>query len=158
MRKVWMRALSAKGSGFSFLVERRQGLSMGTDGARPNATRDTIFALASGRGRAGVAVIRVSGPKANEVLRALSRAELPAERIASVRTLIGKISDIPIDAALVLRFAGARSYTGEDVVEFHLHGGPAVIAALLSELGALDGLRLAEPGEFTRRAVENGRL
>jgi len=131
---------------------------MGRGGEGPEAMRDTIYALASGHGRAGVAVIRVSGPKANETLRQLSRAEPPSERIASIRTLIGKTNSTLIDAALILRFAGPRSYTGEDVVELHVHGGPAVISILLDELGGLPGLRLAEPGEFTRRAVENGRL
>ena len=131
---------------------------MDRGGTKPEAKRDTIFALASGRGRAGVAVIRVSGPQADEALRQLSRAELPSERTASIRTLVGKTNNALIDAALVLRFAGPRSYTGEDVVELQAHGGPAVISRLLDELGALPGLRLAEPGEFTRRAVENGRL
>jgi tRNA modification GTPase len=131
---------------------------MDRGGAKREAKRDTIFALASGRGRAGVAVIRVSGPRADEALRQLSRAELPSERTASVRTLVGRTNNRLIDAALILRFAGPRSYTGEDVVELHAHGGPAVISRLLDELGALPGLRLAEPGEFTRRAVENGRL
>jgi len=131
---------------------------MGTGGEQPEAMRDTIYALASGRGRAGVAVIRVSGPQADEALVALSRAELVNERRVIVRTVVGKTNDTIIDRALVLRFTAPRSYTGENVVEFHVHGGPAVISTLLGELGGLPGLRLAEPGEFTRRAVENGRL
>ena len=131
---------------------------MGRGGEGPEAMRDTIYALASGRGRAGVAVIRVSGPQANEALRQLSRAEPPSERTASVRTLVGKTNDTLIDSALILRFTRPRSYTGEDVVELHVHGGPAVISTMLAELAGLSGLRLAEPGEFTRRAVENGRL
>ena len=131
---------------------------MGRGGEGPEAMRDTIYALASGRGRAGVAVIRVSGPRANEALRQLSRAELPSERTAAIRTLVGITNGTPIDSVLILRFAGPRSYTGEDVVELHAHGGPAVVSKLLDELGGLPDLRLAEPGEFTRRAVENGRL
>jgi len=129
---------------------------MNTGGGKTE--RDTIFALASGRGRAGVAVIRVSGRGADGALRALSRAELPTEHRASIRTLFSQLNDTMIDTALVLRFTAPRSYTGENIAEFQVHGGPAVISALLSELGALPGLRLAEPGEFTRRAVENGRL
>ena len=120
--------------------------------------RDTIFALASGRGRAGVAVIRVSGPRADAALRAMTKAPLPDERRASVRTIFDKTNDSKIDSALVLRFVPPRSYTGESVVEYQVHGGLAVVSALLDELGRLPGLRLAEPGEFTRRAVENGCL
>ena len=120
--------------------------------------RDSIFALASGRGRAGVAVIRVSGPDADGALRALTRAELPRERKAVLRTIFNQSNDTPLDTALVLRFSAPRSYTGENIVEFQVHGGQAIILALLTELGALPGLRPAEPGEFTRRAVENGRL
>lgn len=121
------------------------------------ADGDTIFALASGRGRAGVAVIRVSGPYAFDALKGLSRRPTPLERQAVVRTLFSGSSDV-LDEALVITFVAPRSYTGEDVVEVQLHGGPAVIESLLNELSAMPGLRLAEPGEFTRRAVENGRL
>jgi tRNA modification GTPase len=131
---------------------------MNSGGAKPEAKRDTIFALASGRGRAGVAVVRVSGPHADDALRALSRRAPPAERRASIRTLFEIENDTIIDSALILRFVAPRSYTGENGVEFHVHGGPAVISALLGQLGNLPDLRPAEPGEFTRRAVENGRL
>lgn len=120
--------------------------------------RDTIFALASGRGRAGVAVIRTSGPRAESALMAMTKGPLPPERHASIRTLFDKTNNAKIDSALVLRFDPPRSYTGESVVEYQIHGGPAVVSALLNELGRFPGLRLAEPGEFTRRAVENGRL
>jgi tRNA modification GTPase len=120
--------------------------------------RDTIFALASGRGRAGVAVVRVSGPQADDALKSITKAPLPDERRASIRTLFDKINDRIIDSALVLRFLSPQSYTGESVVEYQVHGGPAVVSAMLDELGRCPGLRLAEPGEFTRRAVENGRL
>src|SRR5687768_12606023 len=120
--------------------------------------RDTIFALASGRGRAGVAVVRVSGPGADSALRTLTKAEPPPERLAVLRTIFKQTDGQSLDTALVLRFAAPRSYTGENIVEFQVHGGHAVISAMLGEFGALPGLRLAEPGEFTRRAVENGRL
>jgi tRNA modification GTPase len=118
---------------------------------------DTIFALASAPGRAGVAVVRVSGPKADEALGVLSRRDLPAERTAVLRTLFD-MTNGRIDVALVLRFSAPNSYTGEDVTEFQVHGGRAVPMALLSALGEIPGLRPAEPGEFTRRAVQNGRL
>src|SRR6185295_8694161 len=117
---------------------------------------ETIFALATAPGRAGVAVIRVSGPRADDALQALTRQKLPAERNAALRTVFDLSNDSAIDVALVLRFVSPRSYTGENVVEVQSHGGPAVVASLLGALGAQPGLRLAEPGEFTRRAVENG--
>jgi tRNA modification GTPase len=116
---------------------------------------ETIFAPATAAGRAAVAVVRVSGPRAGEALRALA-GRLPKARQAAVRRL--KAADgREIDEALVLWFKGPASYTGEDSAEFHVHGGPAVISALLEAL-AVQGLRLAEPGEFTRRAFENGKL
>lgn len=116
---------------------------------------DTIFALASARGKAGVAVIRVSGPLAFAVGRMMA-GDLPAPRSSGLRHLHG--SQGPLDDALVLTFAAGHSFTGEDVVEFQVHGSTAVVNAVLSELSAQEGLRLAEPGEFTRRALENERL
>jgi tRNA modification GTPase len=88
----------------------------------------------------------------------MTRTTFLAERHASIRTLFDRKNDSALDSALVLRFAPPRSYTGENVVEFQVHGGPAVVSAILSALGSLEGLRLAEPGEFTRRAVEHGCL
>jgi len=120
--------------------------------------RDTIYALASASGRAGVAVIRVSGPNADAALQALTDGPLPALRRAVIRTIYDKTNSDRIDRVLVLRFNGPGSYTGENVVEIQCHGGYAVVAGILSALGRITGLRLAEPGEFTRRAVENGRL
>src|SRR6476620_8612340 len=131
---------------------------MNARGHRASAEHDTIFALASGRGRAGVAVVRVSGPDADDALAALTHQPLPDERVAVLRTIFGVINGDKIDEALVLRFPAPRSYTGEDVVEYQVHGGPAVVSALLQQLGRISGLRMAEPGEFTRRAVENGQL
>lgn len=116
---------------------------------------DTIFALATARGRAGVAVVRISGPQAIAAATDLAGG-LPAPRYSAVR-LLRRGGDI-LDEALVLRFAAGASFTGEDVVEFHLHGSPAIISAVLSCLGDDARLRPAEPGEFTRRALENGRL
>ena len=119
---------------------------------------DTIFALASAPGRAGIAVIRVSGPKADQVLRDITRREVSTERNAVLRPLFHFMNDVQIDTAVVLRFCAPNSYTGENVVEFHVHGGRAIQVALLSTLAKMSGLRFAEAGEFTRRAVENGRL
>lgn len=117
--------------------------------------RDTIYALASARGRAGVSVVRVSGPRAWAACRALC-GDVPAARRASVRNIWwdGQV----VDQALVICFAEKASFTGEESVEFHLHGSQAVLAAVLSALSAQEGLRAAEAGEFTRRALENGQL
>lgn len=117
---------------------------------------DTIFALASAPGKAGVAVIRMSGPTAWSAARVLA-GTLPEPRVAGLRIL--KDADGGrLDEALVLSFAENASFTGEEVVELHLHGSTATISAVLRTLGAMDGLRLADPGEFTRRALENGEL
>src|SRR3954467_15516722 len=115
---------------------------------------DTIFAPATAAGRAAVAVVRVSGPETARAVRALAGRPPPARR-ASLRTLFDGARQA-IDEALVLWFPAPGSYTGEDSAEFHVHGGPAVVGALVEALSAL-GLRLAEPGAFTRRAVEHGR-
>lgn len=115
---------------------------------------DTIAALATARGRAGVAVVRVSGPLAGTVVQSMAGA-IPPARQAVLRPLHGAAG--LIDTALVLWFPGPASFTGQDVVEFHTHGSPAVVAAVLSAVRAL-GVRPAEPGEFTRRAFEAGKL
>ncbi len=117
---------------------------------------DTIFALASGPGRAGVAVYRLSGPLAGPAVRALTGRDLPPPRRAR-RALVRDGGSIPIDDGLVLWFPGPASFTGEDVAEFHVHGGVAVGAALAAALLGL-GLRPAEPGEFSRRAFAAGKL
>ena len=116
---------------------------------------DTIFAPATAPGRAAIAVVRVSGPKTAMAVRALAGG-LPPPRRASLRRLFAA-DGREIDQAMVLWFQGPASYTGEDAAELSVHGGPAVVAAVVEALAAL-GLRLAEPGEFTRRAFENGRL
>jgi tRNA modification GTPase len=119
---------------------------------------DTIFALASGGGRAGVAVIRISGPRADDALSSLTGKALPAARQATRVLLKEPSAGEVLDDGLALRFPAPRSYTGEDVVELQVHGGLGVIAAVLDALGRIEGLRLAEPGEFTRRAVLAGKL
>ena len=117
---------------------------------------DTIFALATARGKAGVAVIRLSGPDAFETATRLC-GTLPKPRQAGLRSLVDRQGNL-IDKALVLSFETGHSFTGEDVVEFHLHGSPAIVSAVLTNLGKAAHTRLAEPGEFTRRALENGCL
>jgi tRNA modification GTPase len=118
---------------------------------------DTIFALSSGRPPAAIAVIRVSGPDAGNAMRALTSIEV-APRSATLAMLRDPGSGEALDQALVLWFPGPASETGEDTAEFQVHGGRAVIAAMLAALGRIAGLRPAEPGEFTRRALANGRL
>ncbi len=116
---------------------------------------DTIFAPATARGKAGVAVLRVSGPAAFQAVRALAD-RMPLPRMAQLSSLQGAAG--LIDQGLVLCFPAPASFTGEDVAEFQVHGSPAVVATMLAELAALPGFRMAEAGEFTRRALENGRL
>jgi len=118
----------------------------------------TIFALSSAPGKAGIAVLRVSGPQAAAAARALSgRAELPARKAVTVR-LRDPRSGETLDHGLVLLFKGKCSYTGEDLAEFHVHGGRAVVAGVVDALASMPGLRPAAPGEFTRRAFEHGKL
>ncbi len=119
---------------------------------------DTIFALASGGGRAGVAVIRISGHLAVAALTALTRKPAPPPRHAALVSLRAPATGEVLDQGLALRFPAPHSYTGEDVVELHVHGGIGVVAAVLHVLGGLPGLRPAEPGEFTRRAVLAGKM
>ena len=116
---------------------------------------DTIFALATAQGRAGVAVIRISGPSAFDVAHALI-GDVPQPRYAALRKVQDASGEV-IDEALALSFTAPASFTGEDVVELHLHGSPAIARAVLQRLGQLDA-RPAEPGEFTRRALENDKM
>lgn len=117
---------------------------------------ETIFALSSGRPPAAIAVVRISGPGAGPALTALA-GRLPPER----RATLARLSDadgLLLDRALVLWSPGPATATGEDVAELHLHGGQAVVTAMMTALSAMPGLRPAEPGEFTRRAFESGRI
>lgn len=116
----------------------------------------TIFALSSGRPPSAIALVRVSGPHAGSVLIALA-SRIPVPRTAT-RVLLRDVGQQPIDDAVVLWFPGPASATGEDVAEFHVHGGRAVLAALFAALSGFENVRAAEPGEFTRRAFENGKL
>jgi tRNA modification GTPase len=119
--------------------------------------RSTIFALSSGRPPAAIAVVRISGPQAGAALERLI-GRIPEPRKASLVRVRDPANGDVIDEALVLWFPAPNSETGEDVAEIQLHGGHAVIAAVLDALGGLAGCRLAEPGEFTRRGFENGKL
>ena len=121
-----------------------------------NAARKTIYALSSGRPPAAIAVVRISGPRAGDALNALI-GSTPDPRKAALARIRGRDGEI-IDQALALWFPGPQSETGEDVAELQLHGGRAVVAAVLAALSQVDGLRPAEAGEFTRRAFENGKL
>lgn len=118
--------------------------------------QDTIFALSSGRLPSGVAVVRISGPKVRFVLETII-GSIPAPRYAAYKLFRDRNGD-SIDRGLVLFFPGPNSFTGEDCAEFHLHGGKAVVEKLLSEMGELPGCRIAEAGEFTRRAFSNGKM
>jgi tRNA modification GTPase len=118
---------------------------------------DTIFALSSGAGRSGIAVIRVSGPGVQSVVTSLS-GPLPSPRTAVLRALRDPETGDVIDRGLVLFFPGPGSFTGEDLAEFQVHGGRAIIRRLLMVLGKLAGCRSAAPGEFTWRALLNGRM
>jgi tRNA modification GTPase len=121
------------------------------------AAKDTICALSSGQGRAGVAVIRMSGPGSGTALRALC-GPLPPPRHASLRKLLDPRSGDLLDRGLVVWLPAPSTLTGEDVAELHVHGGRAVVARVIAALLAMKDMRLAEPGEFARRAFENGKL
>jgi tRNA modification GTPase len=116
----------------------------------------TIFALSSGRAPSAIAIVRVSGPQARPALTLLA-GKVPVPRMAA-RAVLRDAGQQPIDDAVVLWFPGPASATGEDVAEFHVHGGRAVLAALFAALSSFAEVRAAEPGEFTRRAFENGKL
>jgi len=119
---------------------------------------DTIFALSTAAGRAGIAVIRISGPNAGTVLRGLTGEALPPPRQAHLTTLWKADTGDALDRGLALWFPGPGSFTGEDVVELHIHGGVAVVTAVLGAIGELPGTRMAEPGEFTRRSFMNDKM
>lgn len=118
---------------------------------------DTIFALSSGAPPAAIAIVRISGPKAFEAAVKLA-GRVPRSRRASLATLRDPADGTFLDQALILTFEGPETATGEDLAELHLHGGRAVVRAVEGALSRIDGLRRAEPGEFTRRAFANGRL
>ena len=118
----------------------------------------TIYALSSGPGTSGVAVVRISGPDASKVLKLLTKHELPAPRVATLRKIYNINTSELIDEGLIIWFPGPQSYTGEDMVEIHIHGGKAVVGALLNTLSNIKECRLADPGEFTKLAFQNGKI
>ncbi len=118
----------------------------------------TIYALSSGPGISGVAVVRISGPDSLKVLKLLTQQELPTPRVATLRKINNINTSELIDEGLILWFPGPQSYTGEDMVEIHVHGGKAVVEALLKNLSDIKGCRFAEPGEFTKLAFQNGKI
>ncbi|XP_062252147.1 tRNA modification GTPase GTPBP3, mitochondrial isoform X1 [Platichthys flesus] len=124
------------------------------------ADAETIFSLSSGHGRCGVAVVRVSGPSSATALRCMAGLthRLPPPRTAMLRSITDPIGKEVLDRGLVIWFPAPHSFTGEDSVEFHIHGGSAVITAVLQALGSVPGMRPAEAGEFTRRAFQAGKL
>ena len=120
---------------------------------------DTVYALSSAPGKGGVAVIRVSGPESWNSLKSLiCNNKVPSVRQADLRRLVDPVSRETLDEAVVIGFRAPASFTGEDIVEYHCHGSPAVIEGVLSALSQMSGHRPAEPGEFTRRAFENGKM
>ncbi len=118
----------------------------------------TIYALASGSGISGVAVIRVSGDNVKRVIKSLTGKELPSPRVATLRKINNIKTSELIDEGIIIWFPGPESYTGEDMAEFHVHGGKAVILAIQNQISRIENCRLAEPGEFTKLAFQNGKI
>ena len=118
----------------------------------------TIYALSSGSGISGIAVVRISGSDSSKVLKLLTKNELPTPRVATLRKINNINTSELIDEGLILWFPGPQSYTGEDMVEIHIHGGKAVVEALLNTLSNIKECRLADPGEFTKLAFQNSKI
>ena len=118
----------------------------------------TIYALSTGPGVSGIAVVRVSGKEAAEVVKQLTGDDLPVPRVAVLKKLKNSNTNEMIDEGIVLWFPGPNSYTGEDLAEFHVHGSRAVVSALHSSISGIKNCRLAEPGEFTKLAFQNGKI
>ena len=118
----------------------------------------TIYALSSGPGISGISVIRVSGPETKRVIEKLSNGQFPKPRVATLKKINKINSKEVIDEGIILWFPGPDSYTGEDMAEFHLHGSRAVILAVQSSISQIEGCRLAEPGEFTKLALQNNKI
>ena len=118
----------------------------------------TIYALSSGPGISGVAIIRISGSDASKAITLLTGKPLPSPRVASLRKINNINTSELIDEGIIIWFPGPKSYTGEDMVEIHVHGGKAIVLALQNELSKIENFRLAEPGEFTKIAFQNGKI
>ena len=118
----------------------------------------TIFALSSGPGISGVAIIRISGSKSSDVIKSLTGKEIPKPRVATLRKINNINTSELIDEGIIIWFPGPESYTGEDMAEIHIHGSKAVVIALQEEISKIENCRLAEPGEFTKLAFQNGKI
>ena len=118
----------------------------------------TIYALSSGPGISGVAIIRISGSESSKVIKSLTGKEIPVPRMATLRKINNINTSELIDEGIILWFPGPGSYTGEDMAEIHIHGGQAVVLAVQNEIGKIKNCRLAEPGEFTKLAFQNGKI
>ena len=118
----------------------------------------TIYALSSGPGVSGVAIIRISGREASEVIKLLTKNDLPKPRMATLRKINNTNTSELIDEGIILWFPAPESYTGEDMAEIHIHGGKAVVLAVQNEISKNKNCRLAEPGEFTKLAFQNGKI
>ena len=118
----------------------------------------TIFALSTGSNKSGIAIIRISGPDTKKALSKITKIKLPNPREAKLCKIYNPENDELLDQGMLLWFPGPNSYTGEDLAEFHIHGSNAVVSALLTSLSKIDNCRLAEPGEFTKIAFENGKI
>ena len=118
----------------------------------------TIYALSSGPGISGIAIIRISGPNASKVITLLTGQPVPPPRIATLRKINSINTSELIDEGIIIWFPGPQSYTGEDMVEIHIHGGKAIVIALQNEISKIENFRLAEPGEFTKIAFQNGKI
>ena len=134
---------------------KHKGNALTTDQAK---NIDTIYALSSAAGKAGISVIRVSGPKAWNSLKNLTKSQKIPEHATAVTRTLHSNDDNQIDHAMIIGFHSPKSFTGEDVIEYHCHGSPAILEEMLEVLSKQDGHRLAQHGEFTRRAFENGKL
>ena len=115
----------------------------------------TIYALSSGPGIAGIAVIRISGPKTKKVVEEMTKQKIPKPRMASLRKLNKINTNELIDEGIIIWFPGPDSYTGEDMAEFHVHGSRSVIDAIHNSISKVEDCRIAEPGEFTKIAFQN---
>ena len=118
----------------------------------------TIYALSSGPGVSGVAIIRISGSEAAEVIKLLTKKDLPKPRMATLRKINNINTSELIDEGIIIWFPGPESYTGEDMAEIHVHGGKAVVLSVQNEISKVENCRLAEPGEFTKLAFQNGKI
>ena len=118
----------------------------------------TIYALSTGPGISGVAIVRISGPESSLVIKSLTDKEMPKPRMATLRKIHNSNTSKLIDEGIIIWFPGPHSYTGEDMAEIHVHGGKAVIQALHSSISNIKNCRLAEPGEFTKLAFQNGKI